>query len=74
MNDLPIDRLDGKAEQLHALGYTVTGRGSRPSANTQGLYLSISHELFDEQFLDQLIAGTPVDLVFQNRERFIRSI
>lgn len=69
-----MDRLDEKAERLDSLGYTVTGRGSRPSANTQGLYLSINRDLFDEQFVDQLIAGTPVEIVLENRERFIRSI
>jgi hypothetical protein len=46
--------------------------GGRPSANTEGLYIDGS--FFDEQFVDQLIAGTPMEIVLDNRERFIRSI
>lgn len=69
-----MDSLDQKADKLRALKFNVTGRGTRPSANTQGLYLDLSTDLFDEQFVDQLIAGTPVQTVFENRERFIRSI
>jgi hypothetical protein len=69
-----MDRLDERAEKLRALKFNVTGRGIRPAANTQGLYLDISMELFDEQFVDQLIAGTPIQIVLENRERFIRSI
>jgi hypothetical protein len=69
-----MDRLDEKAEKLRALKFNVTGRGARPSANTEGLYLDISTDLLNEQFVDQLSAGTPAQTVLENRERFIRSI
>ena len=67
-----MDRLDEKAEKLRALKFNVTGRGGRPRANTEGLYIDSS--FFDEQFVDQLIAGTALEIVLNNRERFIRSL
>jgi len=67
-----MDRLDEKSEKLRALNFNVTRRGTRPKGNTEGLY--IGDEFFDEQFVDQLIAGTPVEVVRDNRERFIRSL
>jgi hypothetical protein len=69
-----MDRLDEKAEKLRALKFNVTGRGTRPATNTEGLYLDISTDMFDEQFVGQLIAGTPVQMVLENLERYIRSI
>lgn len=67
-----MDRIEEKAEKLRALNFNVTGRGGRPRANSEGLY--VDGDFFDEQFVDQLIAGTPIETVRENRERFIRSI
>lgn len=67
-----MDRLDEKTEKLRALKFNVTNRGTRTRSNTPGLY--IDNVFFDEQFVDQIIAGTPIEIVEQNRERFVRSL
>jgi hypothetical protein len=68
----PMGRLEDKAEKVRALGLDVSGRGTRPNGGTEGLYINSS--FFDEQFVDQIIAGTPLQIVVENRERFIRSL